>query len=65
MREGSRRDRRLEPDAEALGNAEGTLASTPGEVEPWSILGGGVTSDSCFHRISLAAVLRVDCRGQW
>lgn len=27
------------------------------------ITGGGVTSDSCFHRISLAAVLRVDCRG--
>ena len=65
MKDRSRRDRSLEPDAEALGDTEGTLASTPGEVEPWSILSRGVTSDSGFHRISLAAVLRVDCRGQW
>lgn len=48
-----------------LWETEGTLASTPGEVEPWSILSRGVTSDSGFHQISLAAVLRVDCRGQW
>lgn len=34
MREGLKRDRRLEPDAEALGDTERTLASTPGEVEP-------------------------------
>lgn len=25
---------------------------------------GRMSSDSCFHKISLAAVLRIDCRGQ-
>lgn len=24
-----------------------------------------MSPDSCFHKISLAAVLRIDCRGQW